>query len=114
MHEVLEATVILKSRHDLGSYKGEIAANHAQLGDFLPDLDTIVQSARFFRNAGFRVLPSQNCIRISGTTGQFQSMFGVYFQPGAASTSIGSIQVPDLLEGVLVRLLFQGEWAQVS
>jgi len=114
MHQLVDAIVILKSRFDRQSYKGEIAQENVQVGDFLPDLDTIVQSARYFRDAGFHVFPKQNCIRLSGSVSQFESMFGVYIQPGAEVACIGNVRVPDLLEGVLVRVLFQSQWAQAS
>lgn len=114
MYQSIDAVVILKSRNDEQGYKSELAQDSAQVGDYLPDLDTIIQSSRYFRDAGFTVLPKQNCIRISGSSSQFESMFGVYIQPGAKVGCVGNIRVPDLLDGVLVRLLFQEQWAQAS
>ena len=113
MYEVMDATVIIKSSSDQQSYKGEIANDRVEVGDFLPDLETIIHSARYFRDAGFHVLPKHNCIKLSGSASQFESMFGICI-PVAEMAKIGNVKIPELLDGVLVRVIFQHDWAQAS
>ncbi|NOY66969.1 MAG: hypothetical protein GXP13_06125 [Gammaproteobacteria bacterium] len=114
MHEEIEATVIVKSSYDEVSYKGDLPADIAEVGDYLPDLETIVKSARYFRDAGFYVMPKQNCIKIIGTISQFESMFDIFIPSIVDVASIANVRVPELLKGTLVRVIFRGLWAKAS
>ena len=110
----INATVIIKSPDEDISSRGQISAHQARLGDYLPDLQTIIDTARYFRDAGFNVMPKQNCITIEGSILQFESMFGV--QPGEQMKldGVGYERVPELLKDILVRIIFPGVWTKTK
>jgi hypothetical protein len=106
----INATVIIKSPDEDVSSRGQISAHQARLGDYLPDLQTIIDTARYFRDAGFNVRPKQNCITIEGSKLQFESMFGVQLGEPMALDGVGYERVPERLKDILVRIIFPGVW----
>lgn len=112
MQKEINATVIIKSPDETVSSRGTISAHQARLGDYLPDLQTIVDTARYFRDAGFNVRPKQNCIDIAGSVAQFEAMFGVQFGRQVEIEGVGFQRVPELLKDILVRIIFPRIWSQ--
>jgi len=114
MNTEIEATLIIKSPGDHLSYKGDVNASEAIVGDYLPDLHTVVTTARYFRNAGFKVHPHQDHVRIYGSMSQFEQQFDMHLQ-GMIDDSAGAhVRIPRLLEDVLVRVMFSRQLAQAS
>jgi len=109
LHEI-KATVIIKSPDEYENSRGKISANNARLGDFLPDLQTVMDTARYFRDAGFKVTPSQNCVDIKGSVVQFETMFGVNLLEHPEKACIGQMRIPRFLKNILVKLVFPGVW----
>ncbi len=107
----INATIIIKSPDEVDSNRGKISAQQARLGDYLPDLQTVIDTARYFRDAGFNVRPRQNCINIAGSTTQFEAMFGVQFGQQMDMDGVGYRYVPELLKDILVRIIFPGLWS---
>ena len=114
MKQEINATVIIKSPDDLVSSRGEISAQQARPGDYLPDLQTIIETSRYFRDAGFNVRPKQNCITIKGSISQFEAMFGVRLGQQVEIGGVGYERVPELLQDILVRIIFPGMRGKVS
>ena len=112
MSQEITATIIIKSPDEYVSSRGEIDAQQALLGDYLPDLQTIVDTARYFRDAGFQVRPKQNCINIAGSIPQFEAMFGVQPVHSARMQGRGYERVPERLQDILVRIIFPGMWSE--
>lgn len=110
MQHEIKATVIIKSPDEHENSRGKICANNARLGDFLPDLQTVMETARYFRDAGFKVTPSQNCVDIKGSVVQFETVFGVNLLEHPEKACIDKMRIPRLLKGILVKLVFPGVW----
>jgi hypothetical protein len=107
MLQQITATVVLKSPEESDRAYGMV-------GDFLPDLENIIQAAHFFRDAGFMVSPYQNHLRLTGDTKLFESVFDVELQLNADVTCIGNICVPGPLRDVFVRIIFPEMLAQAA
>jgi len=114
MQQSISANVIIKSPDEQGTYRGNITADQAEVGDYMPDLDTIVQTARYFHEAGFQVTPKNNYLNISGLPNKFEEMFGINLFGGSGVACIGNFNIPDTLDDVLIRVVFPGEWAEAS
>ena len=105
MQQEMNATLIIKSPDVTESSRGMINPMQAVLGDFLPDLQTVIQAARYFRDAGFRVRPNNDCINIASSQSLFESIFGVHLDTDSDETS-GPVCVPERLRDILVRVIF--------
>jgi len=114
MHEAIEATLIIKSISDQRNIRGHIAATDAEIGDYLPDLETVIQTARYFRDAGFKVLPKRHYLKISGSIFQFENIFGASIHGSERIDSVNNSRIPEMLNGILVRMIFQNHLAQAS
>jgi len=114
MYEPIEATLIIKSASDQHSLRGDIAGEEAEVGDYVPDLDTVIRTARYFRDAGFKVFPKRHYLKISGSVFQFERIFGMSIHGPKRIESLSSVRIPKILNGTLVRLIFQNNWAQAS
>ncbi len=108
----INATIILKSADEGMSSRGQISAHQARLGDYLPDLQTIVDTARYFRDAGFTVRPKHHYINIEGSRQQFESMFGVQLGRQMEIDAPGYECIPDMLKDILVRVIFPSAAAE--
>jgi len=110
MYTEIEAVLVIKSPGDHSTYKGDVRDDEAVVGDYLPDLQTVVTTSRYFRNAGFKVSPYQDHIRINGSVNQFEQHFDI--EPGdiMAANKHEAVQVPKRLESVLVRVIFSQKW----
>ncbi len=114
MQRPINANVIIKSPGEQVAFRGNATAAQAEVGDYMPDLDTIVQTARYFHEAGFQVTPRNNYLTISGLPGKFEEMFGINLFGGSGVACIGNFTIPDMLDDVLIRVVFPGEWAEAS
>ena len=110
MQQEISATVIIKSPDEQVSSRGPISPRQARLGDYLPDLQTVIDTARYFRDAGFKVMPNPNRIDISGSVLQFESMFGLTMHQGVDTSGVGYERVPASLQDILVRIIFPHTW----
>ena len=110
MQQEIDAMVIIKSADEDVSSRGIINANQARLGDYLPDLQTIIDAARYCRDAGFNVIPTRYSLTIKGSRKLFEAMFGVQLHKGMQMSGVGYERMPELLKGILVRIIFPGLW----
>lgn len=101
----ITAKVILKSRDE-----------ERKEGEYLPDLDVVIETARFFRDAGFRVTPNHLTLRLKGEIDLFQRMFNVSLNLvvndawGDVFVEVaGSLRIPEVLKDVLVTVDFNSE-----
>jgi hypothetical protein len=105
MPQEINATVIIKSPDESDSSRGMINPMQAGLGDFLPDLQTVINAARYFRDAGFRVRPNNDCINIEGSSTLFEAIFGIHLGQDIDNAA-NNIHVPERLKDILVRVIF--------
>jgi len=106
MQQEMNATIIIKSPDVSESSRGKINPMQAGLGDFLPDLQTVINTSRYFRDAGFRVRPNHDCINIKGSSTLFESMFGLHLMQDGAVNGPNTLHVPESLKDILVRVIF--------
>lgn len=106
MQQEMNATIIIKSPDVSESSRGMINPMQAGLGDFLPDLQTVINTSRYFRDAGFRVRPNHDCINIEGSSMLFESIFGHHFLQGDEVEGTNALHVPESLKDILVRVIF--------
>jgi len=94
----IKAAVMLKTPLETETAEKNSYDRSACPGDFLPDLATIIKTAHFFRDLGFRVWPYQHYLQIEATPQLFEETLGAYDED--------KLQVPDALRAVLVRVMF--------
>lgn len=98
----MDAMLIIRSEDEQVSSRGCISNDQAVPGDYLPDLQTIIDTARYFRDAGFNVVPKRYLIKIKGPAGLFESIFGSLC---GSSDSHACQRLPDWLRRILVRVV---------
>lgn len=108
-NQEVSAMVILKSR-DEGFYLDPMWLQKQALpGDFVPGLSTVIESARFFRDSGFKVCPSPMTLRIKASAARFEEIFGIRISGPGRSDYQGRLLVPDKIRDVFVRLILNGD-----
>jgi len=102
----IKAAVMLKTPLEAEAAEKSSYDRSACLGDFLPDLATVIKTAHFFRDLGFRVWPYPHYLKIEATPQLFKETLGAYDED--------TLQVPDALRTVLVRVMFTENLAEAS
>jgi len=105
--EEVSALVILKSREEGFYLDPAWLQTQALPGDFVPGLSTIIESARFFRDSGFKVCPSPMTLRIKASAYHFEQLFGIRITGSGqdASDVQGRLRIPEKIRDVFVRLI---------
>jgi len=109
MLKQVRAAIMLKTPNEAGRNVDSAYDKTASLGDFLPDLDTIVKTAHFFRDLGFKVWPYPHYLKVEATPQLFKQTLGVI-----AAQDEDKLQTPGALRGVLVRVMFTEQLAEAS
>jgi len=108
MRHEIKARVIIKSSGV--DNRANSRLNEKKLGEYLPDLKAVMDAARYFRDAGFKVSPSKNSVDIKGSVTLFENVFGVNLLEHPEKASLSNMRVPHLLRNILSKLIFPGVW----